>query len=477
MGIELESSDDGSDAFVVSSGRPEIFPGHILVAVNDKALEGRTFDEILGIVGEASWPRKLSFSNVTRNVQGASNNLPLPDGFFSEFTGFTADEEAEIQNIMQEKLAEMVNYAQTSPESNGLTKSLESGGCEVYLGDKLDSENEKVQLILSKIKVPISAEFIMNACLTADRKSYVKLFSMIDQMFADGYVLGTIPSNFDKYGGAGARPDRLKLPLYTLKWGCWKIPFPLYDRDFVFCECTTRMEDGTGASLCMTIPKFSNRIRNLEESHKIIRGHMGMSGFVFKDTAGTDPYKPAGTNSMSTDITYMVQINVKGSLPRWAVNLAGPLQGLNVKAIRDYAMIQRDLTMLLFDVEQQLNGFEVLTAVASKGTFVTSKLFVKEGFECVYRWITEEHDITFSVSGPDGEVVVPPTSHTCTMGNKTPCAGRFLAANTGEYEFKWDNSSSWFTSKKVHYHQVSIDPADPLPWRQWGSLADALAVE
>ena len=480
MGIELESTEDGQDAFVVSSSNARIKPGHALVAVNNQALEGLSFEDILEKVSGAPWPRTLSFSSQTRS--GAARNesagaLPLPDHFFSKVAALTEQDEAEIKAFMNSHLAEALRFVTSAPESNGLRKATESDGIEVFLGNKLDGEGEEVQLVLSKVQIPIPSDLMMNAAVTSTRGEFKRIFTMLDPMFGDGDVVHVIPKTYARYGGKSVRPEHLSLPLYSVKWGAWVLPFPLYNRDFVFCEYTCWADNGYGVSMCMSIPKVSKTVPSLEESHHIVRGNMGMTGYFWKNTEGSDPKKPMGKNSMSIDLSYLLQINVKGAIPKWAVNLVGPQQGLNVKRVKDYALKQRELATIFFDENTELNGFESLTATVDKGTTFESKVFVPEGHTLVYEWVLEDHDVFFAIKGADGADIVPSKSHACTIKNRKPLQGRLRAPASGTYTLIWDNTGSWFTGKTVYYHHVVLDPSDTLPWTKWPKLKECLAME
>lgn len=482
LGINLESSNDGLNAYVVSSEKDEIKTGHLLMAVNNESLQGLSFEDILEKVGGAPWPRTLSFTAVQRPAAGsAEGSLPLPDDFFAELAALTNQEEEEIKTFMQGHLEEALRMVSSDPESNGMRKATESDGIEVFLGDKEDPEGGTTQLVMAKVKIPIPADLMMNAAVTCTKSEFKRIFNMVDPMFGDGDVLHVIPKSYGRYGGKTVRPENLSLPLYSVKWGAWTLPFPISNRDFVFCEYTCWADHGEhgryGVSMCMSIPMVSAKVPNLEASHGIVRGNMGMTGFFWKDTEGSNPKKPVGNNAMSIDLTYMVQINIKGLIPKWAVNLVGPQQGLNVARVRDYALNQRDIITHLFDANTELNAFECLTAVVDKGTKHEATIALGEGHTLVYEWILEDNDIVFSILGPDGQVVVDAASHACNRANDTPHQGRLLAKAPGTYTLVWDNSASWFTAKTVYYHQVALDPSDDVPWEKWPTKAEAFAAE
>ena len=73
----------------------------------------------------------------------------------------------------------------------------------------------------------------------------------------------------------------------------------------MYCEYTCWTENGYGVSMCVSLPKFASRVPSLEQSHHLVRGNMGLTGYFWKNTEGTDPKKPIGENSMSIDLTYL----------------------------------------------------------------------------------------------------------------------------------------------------------------------------
>jgi hypothetical protein len=113
-----------------------------------------------------------------------------------------------------------------------------------------------------------------------------------NQSHLESQVIQNIPANWSRYGGKDPCPDNLQVPFYSIKWACYALPFPLWNRDFVWCELTTHTDDGYGLTIAMNIPRITDRVPELEESHGLVRGSIGLSGYFFKNVEGTDPKRP-----------------------------------------------------------------------------------------------------------------------------------------------------------------------------------------
>ena len=139
-------------------------------------------------------------------------------------------------------------------------------------------------------------------------------------MFVDGQVLYKIPSDYQRYPpNAEHTADNLQLPFLSVKWGVFALPFPLYKRDFVWCELTCYAKDGSGVCLAISHPLLDQLVPEQAELG-LVRGAINMSGYLWKDKPGVDQRDPS---QMACDITYLLQVDPKGDLPAWAVNLTG----------------------------------------------------------------------------------------------------------------------------------------------------------
>jgi START domain len=226
-------------------------------------------------------------------------------------------------------------------------------------------------------------------------------------MFRDGHVIHRIPKDWTRYGGKDEVAENVNLPLYSVKWAAYALPFPLWWRDFIFCELTCWTPEGYGVSLAMSMPRITEKIPSLEESHKLVRGSIGMSGYLWRNVPGSDPNKPTGEGHMMTEITYLLQVEPKGVLPPWAVNLTGAQQGMNCLRVVRYAEEQRRLVLKMYDENPELNRTEVMVQSIPKGEAFEIPVEVSvAGKTIIVDWVLEENDISFSIVGPDGEKLV-----------------------------------------------------------------------
>jgi hypothetical protein len=455
LGIDIESSDDGMDAYIRSSSNAKIQKGHMLIAVNDQPLTGLKFEEILDKVKNAKHPRRLSFSSKRREEESKmadSADLPLPADYFCKLPPLKADEDTLVKEFMDSNLKEAMRMATATPESLGLKLLQESQGVTIHVLQKEGGIN----IVRARTVVPIAADLFMYAALAPDNESFQRIFTMLDPMFRDGHVVHKIPKDWTRYGGKEEVAENVNLPLYSVKWAAYALPFPLWWRDFVFCELTCWTPDGYGVSLAMSHPQISEKIPSMESSHNLVRGSIGMSGYVWRNLPGTDPHKPMGEGSMMTEIIYLLQVDPKGILPPWAVNLTGAQQGMNCLRVVKYAEEQRRLVLKMYEENTELNRTEVMMKDIPKGESFELPFEVNAaGKNIIVDWVLQDNDISFSIIAPNGEKLVSVDKGAFNMGSK-PYFGRFKANVKGKHVFKFDNSYSWFTAKKLYYHYLVL---------------------
>jgi len=94
------------------------------------------------------------------------------------------------------------------------------------------------------------------------------------------------------------------------------------NRDFVIHGYDVILEDGTGLSIgrSVEVDKFPARSGQ-------VRASINMSGYV---------YKPLENDPSKCLVQYVVNVDPKGWLPYWLVNLTAGDQGANVKVLQDY---------------------------------------------------------------------------------------------------------------------------------------------
>jgi len=180
-----------------------------------------------------------------------------------------------------------------------------------------------------------------------------------------------------------------------------------------------------------------------------------MSGYCWRNTPGSDPNKPQGPGHMESEITYLLQVEPKGDLPAWAVNLTGVVQGMNCLRVVEYAEEQRRLVLRMYKQNPELNRVEVLKLSVPKGEARTIEFSADAGKEIIVDWILDDHDISFSVINPDGSELVSLAKQACNMASD-PYFGRIKTTQKGTHMFKFDNSYSWFTPKNVYYHFLVV---------------------
>jgi hypothetical protein len=450
LGIDIESSEDGRDAYVRSCTTPSIKSGHMLVAVNDEPLVGMDFDAILDRVKNAPFPKRISFSTKKRVLEkNMGEALPLPDDFFAKLPPLSQAEEDMIKTFMDSKLQEALKLASASVEELELVPVKEASGVTIHTKS---TPGSNVKLVRAKTQVNIAADLFMYAALAPDNQGFKRIFSMLDPMFRDGQVIYKIPKDWTRYGGKTEVAENVNLPFYSVKWATYALPFPLWWRDFVFCELTTWAPGGVGVSLAMSMPRITEKVPSLEGSHHLVRGELLMSGYVWKNVEGSNPQQPEGPGHMQSEITYLLQVEPKGDLPAWAVNLTGAVQGMNCLRVVEYAEEQRRLVLLMFKQNPELNRVEVIKLDVPKGEVQSVAFEVQEeGREILVDWILEDNDVSFSIRGPDGSALVAAPKQASNMGTDAYHM-RVKAKAKGVHRFEFDNSYSWFTNKRVYYH-------------------------
>ena len=134
--------------------------------------------------------------------------------------------------------------------------------------------------------------------------------SEVDKQFVECRVLGLVERQFanGKEGRDGAPPSFKA----QLEWQCFKAP-PVYPRDFCWlsvCKKTTG-EGGRAAfvSICQSVERAE--CPDLWQDRGFVRGEVVRAGYVFRATA--DP--------QTWQLSYVVQIDPKGLLPKFIVNL------------------------------------------------------------------------------------------------------------------------------------------------------------
>lgn len=250
----------------------------MLVAINHESTIGLSFDEILDKVAKAKGKKVLSFSKKKRQEE-IKYELPLPDDFFKDLEPLNDDEEKYLRDFMDSKLKEALKLAYAKPEDVGLSLKMNAQGVTIHTKETKDSN---VNLVRARTEIPMAADLFMYAALAPTTNDFKRIFTMLDPYFKDGKVLYSIPKTWTRYKpGTAEQAENINLPYYSVKWAAYALPFPLYYREVVFCELTTWADDGSGVSMCMTIPKIADKIPKLYDSHGLVRGKILNNNILF----------------------------------------------------------------------------------------------------------------------------------------------------------------------------------------------------
>lgn len=134
--------------------------------------------------------------------------------------------------------------------------------------------------------------------------------SEVDKQFVECRVLGLVDKQFanGKAGHDGAPPSFKA----QLEWQCFKAP-PVYPRDFCWLSvCKKTVGEGGRAafvSICQSVERAE--CPDLWQDRGFVRGEVVRAGYVFRATADPQIWQ----------LSYVVQIDPKGLLPKFIVNL------------------------------------------------------------------------------------------------------------------------------------------------------------
>eukprot|EP00184_Porphyridium_aerugineum_P008697 CAMPEP_0184691940 /NCGR_PEP_ID=MMETSP0313-20130426/622_1 /TAXON_ID=2792 /ORGANISM="Porphyridium aerugineum, Strain SAG 1380-2" /LENGTH=299 /DNA_ID=CAMNT_0027149723 /DNA_START=6 /DNA_END=905 /DNA_ORIENTATION=+ len=130
-------------------------------------------------------------------------------------------------------------------------------------------------------------------------------------------------------------------PKHVVMHSKYRSPVPkvIQDRDFVFVYTTTMLEDGRAVCIGNSIdyPTTLSNAKNNNNDKKFVRGLTLGSGFLFEpindDTSGNQN----GTGATSSfKMSYIVQVDPKGWIPTWLVNLVCDEQSLLSKRLESH---------------------------------------------------------------------------------------------------------------------------------------------
>ncbi|GMH69825.1 hypothetical protein TrST_g4699 [Triparma strigata] len=117
-------------------------------------------------------------------------------------------------------------------------------------------------------------------------------------------------------------------PLAQIVWAAFQAPGPIWARDFCWLQYVDTAKDSKGRDAmvcaCQSIDDFE-QCHNLQSSHKFVRGNICTTGYIYTETDVPGEIM----------ITYVVQVDPRGSIPKFVVNLVAAGQGENAGRVRD----------------------------------------------------------------------------------------------------------------------------------------------
>jgi len=125
-------------------------------------------------------------------------------------------------------------------------------------------------------------------------------------------------------------------PVCQILWAAFEAPPTIWSRDFCWLQYIDTVKDENGregiVACSQSIP--FDQCRSLEKSHKFVRGQLIQTGYC---------YTVSDENPNDLIVTYIVQLDPKGSIPKWVVNTVAANQGQNAGRVRDNAIEMKNI--------------------------------------------------------------------------------------------------------------------------------------
>jgi len=112
---------------------------------------------------------------------------------------------------------------------------------------------------------------------------------------------------------------------HVICYGVWKMYWPLWNRDFVWYQLGKLNVDDKGTHV---IVSRSVDHQKYPEQKGIVRGEILETGYIIRPNA-SDPRN-------KSDLSYVVQVDPRGYIPSWAVNMVAADQAKNVLRVKKY---------------------------------------------------------------------------------------------------------------------------------------------
>lgn len=331
-----------------------------------------------------SWPDHYPLSLVVGSEQGLQDlkdkkrlTKPVPYDFFGEIPTLTQEDIKHYTSLAHSWVKGLLDATTDEGFEYVCTKS----NVDIYQGIKPGSQ---VHLIRGSTRVKASKEESIALMIAPTTESFRHLFKMIDVNFKDGLVLHKFPTI--------CKADGDHLPFYSIKWAIMgtPVPSPIWDRDVCWLEYADIIHDNEGKEIGFGVGSSITRPEcpNLEH-HKLVRAEIACTGYVFKKCDGDPGYM---------DVTYIIQADPKGLIPKWAVNKFAWQQALNVVRIK--MLIEGTLKAKEKMDHQERNNAEVVGFVVPKRQIHKVQIQVTVPNSMIlFGFCSEHHDIGFFISG------------------------------------------------------------------------------
>lgn len=273
---------------------------------------------------------------------------------------------------------------------------------------------------------------MLDAWRAADTSGhYCTIMSFIDPEFVCGRTVAHITGKATKRDGGFNVTEPSETPFLAIRWSMFDAPWPLWKRDMVHLEYNAALDDGTfvQATCSVDLPECPS----LEPNEIAVRAELGPSGYVWRNL-----------DDGMVELVYCVELDAKGSVPKWVQNAVAPQQALNAARIRDSLAALARSKAALNGAGGTLDSISLHLDVPS-GKEHTVGIAMKPGQKLQVEFMPKEKDIGLRCEGTE-----EPEWHK-TRRFKTGQLHRVEMTCAGkEIMMCWDNTYSRFTDKTVY---------------------------
>jgi hypothetical protein len=220
----------------------------------------------------------------------------------------------------------------TSDDENKFSLYSDKDGVKISVGKMVSST---IVVVMGSCEVPAGADEFLNFIMHQNSDDYNAFMHEADAMYVDGRILS-------RYEGRGCEsdatrinvpgPSRTVIPTRCDYWSVFRLPWPLWWRDFTYREVTNKAflsssgawrisagpEDiaapGETSYVYIASTSFERESTpELEASHKFVRGNNAVAGYVLATLPDSTVDAP------KSRLYYLALVDAKGSLPGlWA---------------------------------------------------------------------------------------------------------------------------------------------------------------